>query len=142
METGNSGIIGYTETRTNINAMKEHYRAEYKKIVDKEKKADSDLFHNKWKVRFGTFATRVGLTFNTSGTVRSISKLGVTAISFLTQKIMKLKNKIDKKKFKKQKEQLTADFINATGEFEEFNVINPTTIEEIHEEEEEKGFHR
>ena len=47
METGNSGIIGYTETRSNINAMKEYYREEYKKIVDKEKKSDSDLFHNK-----------------------------------------------------------------------------------------------
>jgi len=142
VETGNSGVIGYTETRTNINAMKEHYQREYKKIVDKERKADSDLFHNKWKVRFGSFATRIGLTFNTRGSVKAISKMGVHAINFLIQKGMQIKNKIDKKKFKKQKEQLTADFINAEGEFKQFDVVNPTTIEEVNEQEEEKGYHR
>jgi len=141
VETDNSGIIGYTETRTNINEMKKRYREEYKKIVDKEKKSDSDLFHNKWKVRFGSFGTRLGLTFKTSGTERAISRLGVRAVSFITQKIMELKNKSDKKKYQKQKEELTADFINASGIFKEFSVVNPTTIEEI-EETEEKSFHR
>ena len=142
METGNSGLIGYSETRTNINAMKDYYKKEYKKIIDKEKKADSDLFRNKWKIRFGSFATRLSLTFTTSGTTKAISKLGVRAISFLAQKVMNIKNKIDKKKYKKQKDQLTADFINAEGEFKQFYVVNPTTIEEFHEEVEEKGFHR
>ena len=142
METGNSGVIGYTETRTNINEMKKHYQEEYKKIVDKEKKADSDLFHNKWKVRFGSFAARVGLTFNTKGTVRAISRVGTGVLSFITQKVMELKNKHDKKKYQKQKEQLTADFINAEGIFKEFDVVNPTTIEEVNDEIEEKGFHR
>ncbi len=142
METGNSGIIGYTETRSNINAMKEYYREEYKKIVDKEKKSDSDLFHNKWKVRFGTFGARVGLTFHTKGTVRAIAKLGTRVFGFIAEKVMNYKNKKDKEKYKKQKEELTADFINGTGEFEKFSVVNPTTIEEIEDFEEEKGYSR
>lgn len=142
METGNSGIVGITETRTNINAMKDFYRAEYKKIVDKEKKADSDLFHNKWKVRFGAFAARVGLIFQPRSTIKSISKLGTRVVSFAAQKVMSLKNKHDKKKFQQQKEQLTADFINAEGVFKKFDVANPTTIEEIDDYEEEKGFTR
>ena len=141
METGNSGVIGYSETRTNINAMKEHYQKEYKKVVDKERKADSDLFHNKWKVRFGSFATRIGLTFS-SNPYKALLKLGTHATSHIVQKIMYLKNKSDKKKYKKRKDQLTADFINADGEFKQFDVVNPTTIEEINEEEKEKGFHK
>ena len=43
---------------------------------------------------------------------------------------------------KKQKDKLTADFINAEGEFAEFDVINSTVIEETHDDEEEKQFHR
>lgn len=141
METGNSGVIGYTETRTNINAMKEYYRQEYQKIVDKERKADKDLFRNKWKVRLGSFATRIGLTFSPSKT-KVIAKLSSHALSFIVRKGMDIKNKIDKKRFQKQKDKLTADFINADGDFKQFDVVNPTTIEEIHENEEEKGFHR
>ena len=141
MGTGNSGIIGYSETRTNINAMKEHYQREYKKIVDKEKKADSDLFHNKWKVRFGSFATRIGLTFS-GNPYKALFKLGTHAASHIIQKIMYLKNKSDKKKYKKRKDQLTADFINAEGEFKQFDIVNPTTIEEINENEEEHKIKR
>ena len=142
METGNSGIIGVTETRTNINEMKDFYRAEYKKIVDKEKKADSDLFHNKWKVRFGGFATRIGLLFQPNSTIKSVTRLGSRVIGFVAEKVMKLKNKMDHKKYQKQKDQLTADFINAEGVFKKFDVVNPTTIEEIEEYSDEKGFSR
>ena len=141
METGNSGLIGYTETRTNINAMKEYYQKEYKKIVDKEKKADSNLFRNKWRVRFGSFTTCIGLTFS-SNSHKGLAKLGVHAVSRIIQKIMYLKNKVDKKKYKKQRDQLTADFINAEGEFKQFDVVNSTTIEPVNEHEEEKGFQR
>ena len=136
METGNSGIIGYTETRTNINAMKEYYRREYKKLVDKEKKADSDLFHNKWKIRLGTFATRISLVFHPNKTVRMVSQIGTRVFNFVSQKFLKWKNKRDKNKIKQQKDKLTADFINAEGEFKEFMAVNPTTIEEINELEE------
>ena len=144
METGNSGIVGVVENRTNINAMKEYYRQEYKKIVDQEKKNDSDLFHNKWKVRIGGFLTRVGLTFQPNGTVRTITKLGTRAIGFITEKVMKLKNKYDKEKLERQKEKLTADFINAEGVFKEFNASIKAEIEEINEydDTEEKGFVR
>ena len=55
---------------------------------------------------------------------------------------MKLKNKMDHKKYQKQKDQLTADFINAEGVFKKFDVVNPTTIEEIEEYSDEKGFSR
>lgn len=142
METGSSGIIGYSETRTNINEMKKRYREEYKKIVDKEKKADRDLFHNRWKVRLGSLSMRIALTFHPNKNVRVLSKLGTRVGSFFVQKIMELKNKSDKKKYKKQKDKLTADFINAEGNFKEFNVINSTIVEEIHDSIEEKGFHR
>ena len=134
METGNSGIIGYQETRSNINAMKEYYRKEYKKIVDKERKVDSNLFHNRWKIRLGSFAARVGMVFNPNKSVRMFTRIGTRAFSFLSQKILLWKNKRDKIKFKKQKEQLTADFINADGEFKEFYAINNTTIEEDYDE--------
>ena len=137
METGNSGIIGVTETRINANAMKDFYRTEYKKIVDKEKKADSDLFHNKWKVRFGTFAARVGLLFQPRSAFKSLSRIGTKVIGSLAQRVMKWKNKRDHKKYKEQKDKLTADFINLEGEFAQFNVVNPTTIEEITEYDEE-----
>ena len=144
METGNSGIIGVTETRTNINAMKDYYRQEYKKIVDKEKKSDSDLFHNKWKVRLGGFTARVGLIFQPPSTVKTLTRLGTRVVGFIAEKAMKLKNKIDKKNYEKEKDKLTADFINAEGVFSEFNINNETTIEDIneYEETEEKGFRR
>lgn len=144
MEIVNSGIIGVTETRTNINAMKDFYRAEYKKIIDKEKKSDSDLFHNRWKVRFGSFATRVGLLFQPRSAYNALARIGTRLISGIVQRAMVWKNKHDKKKFNKQKDQLTADFINGEGKFEQFMVANPTTIEEIsdYEEEEQKGFSR
>ena len=141
METDNSGIIGYSETRININAMKEYYRNEYKKIIDNEKEADSKLFRNKWKIRFGSFAARVGLTFHPNNAYKTLSKLGTRFGSFLIQRIMELKNKSDKRKFKKQRDQLTADFINAEGKFKEFDTISPATVVE-NEYEEKKGFSR
>ena len=142
METGNSGVIGYTETRTNINAMKEYYRAEYKKIDDEQKKNNSALFHNKWKVKLGSFGARVGLSFNRDRKYRAISRTAANVLSFCTQKVMEWKNKHDNKKLEQKKEKLTADFINADGVFKQFDVVNETTIEEINEQEEEKGFHR
>ena len=135
METGNSGLIGYSETRSNVNAMKEYYRTEYKKIVDKEKKSDSNLFHNKWKVRLGSLGARIGLAFHPNPAVRIASHIGTRAFSFVAQKILKWKNKIDKDKYKKQKDQLTADFINAEGDFKEFTVVNNTSIEEDFDDE-------
>ena len=135
METGNSGLIGYSETRSNVNAMKAHYREEYKKIVEKEKKADSNLFHNKWKIRLGSLAARISLAFHPNPTVRIVSHIGTRAFSFISQKVLKWKNKMDKNKYKKQKDQLTADFINANGEFKDFTVVNNTTIEEDFDEE-------
>lgn len=138
METDNSGVIGFYESRENIDKMKQYYREEYKKLVDKEKKADSDLFHNKWKVRFGSFAVRVGLIFRPNSLAKSLTRIGTHAFSFLSQKIMKWKNKKDKEKYKKQRDQLTADFINAEGEFAQFSVNNDTTFEPIDEKEEER----
>ena len=140
METGNNnGLIGIVENRTNTKAMKEYYRAEYKKIVNKEKKSDSDLFRNKWRLRFGTFTARVGLTFHPNGAVKALSKLGTHVFGFAAEKIMRWKNKRDKEKYKKQKERLTADFINLEGDFKQFDIINPAIIEEV-ENIEEKGF--
>ena len=54
---------------------------------------------------------------------------------------MKWKNKRDKEKFKKQRDQLIADFINMDGEFKQFCIVKPpVVIEPIKEMEEEKGF--
>jgi len=141
VETDNCGIIGLQDERKVINAMKEYYRTEYRNLLNKERKLDWDLFCNKWKVRFGFFATRIGLTFSTKGFTRAISKAGTIVVSRLTERIMKWKNKRDKAKLKKQKDQLTADFINMDGNFKQFSIINPTTIESI-EEIEEKRFQR
>ncbi len=144
MEIDSSGVIGVEETRTNINAMKEYYRQEYKKLVDKEKKSNSDLFHNKWKVRLGGFTTRVGLFFTQRGKWRALTRIGSRVVGFLAEKAMTWKNKHDKKKIAEQKEKLTADFINGNGIFSEFSVVNNTSIEEDNEkiELEEKGFSR
>lgn len=40
--------------------------------------------------------------------------------SFITQKIMKYKNKKENEKLQKRKDELTANFINAEGVFKEF----------------------
>jgi len=146
VETGNIGIIGLNEEREKLNAMKNYYRLEYKKLMDKEKKADSDLSSKKWKIRFGSFGARVGLLFSPNAKIRSISRIGSHIFSFCAQNVLKLKNKIEKNKIKKQKDKLTADFINAEGEFKQFDIINPTTgieeIQEIDDKEINSGFHK
>ena len=144
METGNSGVVGVVESRTNINAMKEYYRQEYKKLVDKQNKNNDALFHNKWKVRIGGFTTRVGLFFTQRGAVRTLSRLGSRVVGHIAEKVMNWKNKRDNKKLEEQKEQLTADFINAEGIFSKFNVVNNTSITMDDEmiESSEKGFSR
>lgn len=133
METDKSGIIGVVTPREDINAMKELYRAEYKKINDKENKANSNFNANMWRIRFGTFATQIGLLFQPFGTRRCVSHLAASALSFITKKVLKWKNNYDRKKYQKRKDQLTAEFINADGIFKEFSVGNPTTIEKFDE---------
>ena len=141
MEIENSGVIGITETRTNTNAMKELYREEFKKIVEAEKKTDSNISRIKWKIKLGELGARIGLIFRPPSTAKTLTNLGTRAVSFITRKALTLKNKMDKNRFQKQKDKLTADFINGEGKFSEFYVVNQTSIEEITDEK-EKGLSR
>ena len=52
-------------------------------------------------------------------------------VLLIQKKVMKLKNKHDKEKLERQKEKLTADFINAEGVFKEINASIKAEIEEI-----------
>ena len=146
METMNNpvqsedGMIGITESRTNIKAMSELYRNEYRKLVDEKNESDKALFHNKWKVRLGTFATRIGLAFQPKGKFRSVSILANKAIGFVAKRVMELKNRIDGKRNKQKRDRLTADFINAEGIFKEFSVPKGQTTIEPDSIEKEKGY--
>lgn len=124
------GMIGIVESRTNINAMSELYQQEFKKLVDEKNESDKALFRNKWKVRLGAFATRIGLAFQPRGKFRSVSIFANKAIGFVAKRVMELKNKIDGKRNQEKRDKLTADFINAEGIFKKFSVpTNQTTIE-------------
>lgn len=139
METVNSGIIGLYEARESLNAMKKAYRDEYRQLIRKEWQTNFDYFVNKWKVRFGTFAAQLGFNFAPTKETRLFGKIGVGVIGRITETVMRFKNKLDQKKYKKKKETLTADFINARGIFEQYSVENQTTIEEVSHEELTQG---
>lgn len=119
METGNNGMLLIQESRSNLELMKKIYQDEYKKIANRENRINRDYFINKWKVRFGTFGCHIGLLFAPKAT-RKLGNLGVAVGSFITQKIMKYKNKKENEKLQKRKDELTANFINAEGVFKEF----------------------
>lgn len=121
METDNNGILVIEENRKNLEEMKKMYIEEYKKLSDTEKKTEWNYTINKWKVKLGTFGCNVALFFTPRPT-RVFGRLGVNIGSFITQKIMKYKNQKQQKKIQSEKDELTANFVNGTGIFENFSI--------------------
>ena len=142
MVQDNLGIVGFSDSRKNVEQLKKRYQEEYKRICQQEKETNKLYFKNKWKVKIGEFiATQVVFPHTPIGIV--VVGSIVTGIgSKTTQLVMKIKNKLDKKKYKKQKAILTADFINADGIFKEFSVENNTSIENMNEYEIEHQEHK
>ncbi len=136
MEAVNSGVIGVVEDRANLDAMKALYRAEYKKLVDDEKKSSDKISSYKWKIKLGEFGARIGLLFRPPSTLKFLTKIGSRVVSFISRKALTIKNNIDKKRYAKKKDELTADFINGEGMFSQFTAANQTTIEEIEDKKE------
>ena len=133
MNNPNSGVIVVNESRDKMEEMKAFYEHEYRRIEKEQRENNKEYTKNKWKVRLGSLALRIGFTF-TKVPVKVLGKLATSLGSFFTKKILKWKNKIDQNRYEKEKNKLTANFINGEGIFAEFETYNESEIEEINEE--------
>ena len=141
MVQDNLGIVGFSESRENLERLKRVYQEEYRKISEEQRNNNKKYIKNKWRVRIGEFlVTELGLV-HTPMSVNVVGSIATGVTSKTTQLVMKIKNRIDNKKYKKQQDKLTADFINLQGIFQQYSVQNNSQMEPIQEFDiEEKGF--
>ena len=142
MATDNEGVIGFSESRENYEAMKKYYTDEMKAISKQQSATNKEYRTNRWKVKIGSYLATEAVLAPLPMSISWPSALVVGIGSAITRAILKTKNIIDNFKYKKQKKKLEADFINGEGVFQSFTAYNNTECELVEANNTELAFQK
>ena len=133
MEQSNAGVIAFSESRENVEAMIDAYRNEYLGILHEQDETNREYRRNKWKLKIGHFFASELVFCYTPFDVSIIGGFFESIGNAITQIVMKIKNKIDNRKYEKKKKKLEADFVNGEGIFQSYTAYNNTEFERVEE---------